>query len=190
MIDWLPEYFTPEKIKAVNDSFDFEVAASIKDRPTMQENLLDLSKQLDEWGVRHYLLFGTLLGAIREGDIIEGDHDVDLGIHPDDRWKLAARLGQDFAGLESRGWKMIRLWNELVSLCRHGEYVDLYFWGTREFSDRLWCLDYTLNENEFRDPALVTLVGKVFLTVNNPEQYLTEKYGPDWRTPQEKVATT
>jgi hypothetical protein len=46
--------------------------------------LLDLKEVLDNAGVRFFLMFGTLLGAVRDEDFVEGDDDVDIGIFEED----------------------------------------------------------------------------------------------------------
>ena len=43
-------------------------------------NLRKVKEILDESGVDYWLDYGTLLGAYREGKIIEGDYDSDLGV--------------------------------------------------------------------------------------------------------------
>lgn len=45
----------------------------------MLKNLKDAKKILDEEGVEYWLDYGTLLGAMREGKIIEWDCDIDFG---------------------------------------------------------------------------------------------------------------
>ena len=55
---------------------------------TKQEKLLvDVSNILEQCGVKHCLMWGTLLGAIRDNKLIEWDSkDLDLGIF-DSFWK-------------------------------------------------------------------------------------------------------
>jgi phosphorylcholine metabolism protein LicD len=189
MLPWLEFSFTPDFIKKTNDSFDFNLAESTRDREVMRENLLLIHEALKSHNIRHFLLFGTLLGAMREGGIIAGDHDVDLGIHPEDRWEFATFVSEWFLPLEDDGWKIIRLWPDLVSIQRKGEYIDFYMLGPRENSDRLYSVEYSIHESEIEKPAKIELFGESFLTVADPERYLTERYG-DWRTPSDKVATT
>ncbi|GJQ66497.1 hypothetical protein Trydic_g4489, partial [Trypoxylus dichotomus] len=56
--------------------------------PCCLENLrktaLHVFNSLDEAGVRYWLESGSLLGAMRSGDILPWDHDVDIGINRDD----------------------------------------------------------------------------------------------------------
>lgn len=185
MIDWLSEYIHPEIVEKVNLRFDEALKSSKRDRVVMRRNLLDLSDHLDRFRVKHFLVFGTLLGAVREKDIIEGDHDVDIALHPDYRWDFAELLAD---GLD--GWTPIRLWNDLVSLERDGEYVDIYFFGPQENFDKLRCLDYYLTVEEVEELSQIEFLGKKFLTVKDPVRYLEEKYGPDWRVPSNKCATS
>lgn len=42
--------------------------------------LFDLADVLEKNNIRYHLMHGTLLGAVREKDFIEGDIDIDLGI--------------------------------------------------------------------------------------------------------------
>lgn len=44
------------------------------------ENLKDIKEIFDKYNIQFWLDWGTLLGAVREGKIIEWDHDIDLGI--------------------------------------------------------------------------------------------------------------
>jgi hypothetical protein len=48
------------------------------------EMLLRVHAAFDRHGIWHVLHFGTLLGAIREGDVIEWDHDLDLLVRRED----------------------------------------------------------------------------------------------------------
>jgi phosphorylcholine metabolism protein LicD len=42
-------------------------------------NLREVKEILDKYNIRYWLDHGSLLGAVREGKIIEGDSDIDLG---------------------------------------------------------------------------------------------------------------
>ncbi len=52
------------------------------------ENLKDVKEIFDKHNIRCWLDWGTLLGAIRNGKIIEWDHEVDLGVMKSDFEKV------------------------------------------------------------------------------------------------------
>ena len=52
------------------------------------ENLCIIKDIFDAYGVIFWLDWGTLLGAIREGKIIEWDTDLDIGVFADDFKKI------------------------------------------------------------------------------------------------------
>lgn len=54
------------------------------------EHLSFTSKILTENKIKHWILYGTLLGAIRESDIISYDYDFDLGVYWEDTEKILA----------------------------------------------------------------------------------------------------
>lgn len=60
---------------------------------------LDLLKELkricDEYGLRMYAIYGTLLGAVRHGGVIPGDDDIDVALPREDYEKLLS-LGEAF----------------------------------------------------------------------------------------------
>lgn len=51
-------------------------------------NLKVVKEIFDEFGIRFWLDSGTLLGAVRDGKILEWDYDIDLGMWNDDVKKL------------------------------------------------------------------------------------------------------
>ena len=69
----------------------------------MQEGALNILKKLDgicrEQGLRYFLFYGTLIGAIRHKGFIPWDDDLDVAMpRPDfDRlWNIAAGTGRSF----------------------------------------------------------------------------------------------
>ncbi|NXS12245.1 FKRP protein, partial [Neodrepanis coruscans] len=61
----------------------------------LRETARHVVGELEKAGVRYWLEGGSLLGAVRSGDIIPWDYDVDLGIYREDlakcRWLAAAQ---------------------------------------------------------------------------------------------------
>jgi choline kinase len=51
--------------------------------------LADLMGHAAELGIRPFLLWGTLLGCVREGHFIHNDHDIDLGLLAEEFGQLA-----------------------------------------------------------------------------------------------------
>lgn len=160
-------------------------------RETVVRNLLDARSVLNSLGIEFWLTDGTLLGYFREGDIIEHDRDVDLGLmiecYSDEIIPAFRRkgftvkyvLGEKKMGLE-------------LSFERDGINVDLFFFY-RE-GDRLWhgtwqgidkgrkrnLIKYYYDPFELRE---IEFMGAVFKVPANTLEYVEAKYGKDWRTP-------
>ena len=45
---------------------------------TNRENLLFVAELLNRSGINWCVFFGTLLGLVRDGDVIKGDDDIDI----------------------------------------------------------------------------------------------------------------
>jgi hypothetical protein len=160
-------------------------------KDTVVRNLIDARSILDSLGIRCWLTDGTLLGYFREGDIIEHDRDVDLGLFIEDYqdaivpafrdcgFDVMYVLGEKKQGLE-------------ISFVRDGVKVDLFFFY-RE-GDRLWHgawegMDKGRKRNLIKyyyepfDLRQIDFLGSAFNVPADTLKYVETKYGPDWRTP-------
>ena len=134
---------------------------------------------------------GTLLGAVRGGDVIEHDSDVDFGCLD---WPAAALRPTVFALIKRyhHNGQLV----ELVYRHPNGVKVDLFLF-LREQAERL----FVIYGDEFANrPAVVRrfpaeiverlerreLWGHTFTFLAEPEQFLAANYGPGWKTPDPK----
>lgn len=180
--------WTPEKIEAINASFD-DTYHHVRMEPTVcRWNLKGLRAAFKPEKIPFYLLFGTLLGAHRNKDFIPGDHDTDIGVLVEDVPRMVSMFSYGLLGC--LGWKPIRVWDGLVSLARDGEYVDIYIFEDSPDPDRWWsCQNYYLEKRYLKPPGEIEFGGLTYQTVNDIESYLTDRYGTDWRTPANVQAT-
>jgi lipopolysaccharide cholinephosphotransferase len=147
-------------------NFDRFKARKLKypgNREIFKENLLDIKKVLDKNNVSFFLMFGTLLGAIRDKKFIKTDIDTDLGFFREDKvnfYKVILELRDyDF-------WLIRTDHNDnLISVRRDDEYIDFCFF------DRINIPITNLIEYPF--------IGETFLIPENYDEILTELYG-DW----------
>lgn len=148
-------------------------------------NLVSARDVLRQVGIRPFLVDGTLLGAIREGDFIGHDTDVDLGVWRRD-WSpkiIPAMLAAGFRhhrtfGTPDRGLE--------YSLKRGNVKLDLFFYY--EDGDVVYHAAWK-DGHPIRYPyprfTLKRLVfkGRKFWAPSDPVAFLETKYGPAWRTP-------
>jgi hypothetical protein len=142
-------------------------------------------------GIEAFLNFGALLGAIREGGILEHDSDIDLAYvsaHTSPADVILESYGIE-RGLRELGWPVIRMGGNDVkaslyladgSRCQidifPGFFVDSVFYL---LPNRSGALTY----DDLAPCSTVTLLGRDFPAPRRAEAMLEYLYGPGWRVP-------
>lgn len=160
-----------------------------------RQNLLDLSNLLR--GCEHFPFFGTLLGLIREGDIIAHDDDVDIYANIEVRQEVLDRLsGTEFRVDLDDPVNASRWFLQAKRLARGTEsYVDIYFYEARPDLDCIverWNFSgrWSDEENHIHIPReLIYPIGmQEFFATDiampaDPVKCCAYLYGSEWRRP-------
>ena len=163
------------------------------DRPmnieAMSKNLLDLKEVFDKYEITFVLIFGGLLGIIREGNFMSYDDDLDIACFSDTP--------------EKHHWKMRWVKNELKkkgffivdnSSCRcktdffirDGERIDIFWFGK---VDNEWIFNNRIRyPSKFLDKLdEIKFLGTKFKIPSNVEEFLELTYGKSWKIPKPKA---
>ncbi|MFC1942664.1 LicD family protein [Chloroflexota bacterium] len=140
------------------------------------DNLTDIKKILDENGIRFWLMFGTFLGAYRDGAIIPYDEDTDLAICSED----LPLLVQCEEELNKKGFTLAVL-PLSATLYRDNEHTDIYCFSLEE-GKRVWN-EIKCDANAFDIYCDVQFLDQKWRILNDPERWLKYTYGDDWETP-------
>ena len=147
-----------------------------------REALHDLTSTTSKSGLELFLISGTLLGLIRDGNFLCHDTDLDTGIfhgfHPE-QLKNAIYASGRFTIMAQRSPHCLRI--------RHvnGTPIDI-FTHYRTDGD-FWHGGVKVRwHNSPFGLKSVRFLGLSVLIPDNPEKYLEENYGADWRTPKEQ----
>jgi tetratricopeptide (TPR) repeat protein len=141
---------------------------------------------LDEQGRSLFLSYGTLLGCHREGRFIPGDDDFDAGYvsragNPaqfrDECWQVAMALLRN--GLDIK----LAINGRMLQAGLGGVWVDISpMWFYR---GRIWSFDsHDLTPEAFEPVQTGTFLGTEVYLPRDPEAFLADAYGADWRIPQ------
>ncbi len=156
-------FYTPKK------PFDVQVAGDI---------LVEFCGICERVGLNYRVIFGTLLGIYRDGDLIEWDADTDLGLHAGQEAKLVECIPE----IVSNGYTVERVTqNVLVSFGKHGHYLDVYLYSGK---GTLKCSSYSLPDSDFKGSSILNFRGTELKTVPDPEGFIVSHYGKDWKTPK------
>ena len=143
--------------------------------------LFKMKTLLDEKGIRFWLIYGTLLGAVRDKNFISHDKDVDI-----QTWEFE-KLLSIIPWLDQQGMKLIRVQpGRIYTFAMDNAYVDIYIAGRAPFPLNLWC--YWLNGNIVPKRLVVPLthidfLGEQFNVPAQSEKLMEFFYGKSWRTP-------
>jgi hypothetical protein len=152
--------------------------------------LRDFIQACDEANMNPFLMWGTLLGCVREGNFLRHDHDIDVGILARDwpkRSLLIEAMRRRGYGLEfGRNYKMRFIGRDLLA---HLD-VDVFFPWERKM---ICFLDHEeigkhgawFPLDAFNNFRSLTFSGTRVLIPDPPERVLETAYG-DWRTPVKK----
>lgn len=169
---------------------------------TFRERLIahthEILDDLDELGYVAYITGGTLLGAVRDGDILPHDDDTDLGVlldHSDPAdISLASYTLQ--RQLEERGYDVVRHSTAHLQLTYFTDagsidhYVDIFTAFYRSPDE--FCQPIHVRGNLPID-SLLPLTPIEFAGISmpgpaDPDAWLEICYGPSWRTPNPAFA--
>ena len=144
-----------------------------------------------ECGLDTYLMYGCLLGAVRDGHMIGHDSDADVAYlsahtHPFD---IVRECTAAIRRMKALGWKVVKMsganfkvWVPLPDGRRCG--IDVF--GSFHIGDRFYVtgsLTGTLDRSALLPFGTVTLEGREIAAPARPEEVLAFTYGPHWRVP-------
>ena len=146
---------------------------------------------LAEFGIQAFPAYGTLLGAIREGDFLGHDSDADLGYvstcsTPVDMVRESFELQRAVA---ARGFATYRYSGGAIRIDvpeSDGSVRGLDLFGGFFDHDRLYLLGEVgipYREEWLYPFTTCTLAGREYPVVAEPERLLEAMYGPGWRVP-------
>lgn len=153
---------------------------------------------LEREGVTCFADFGTLLGLVREGQLLAHDTDIDIGVIVNDEVDLVrVRTAMERFGF--RLWREYYRDGEMVesSFRLMGIKVNLNYYHVNEHAARTWLFyrdpdkEYAprdrdvveLSYSPIREMETIQVHGTEIQIPVNAEQLLVEKYGPNWRVP-------
>lgn len=145
----------------------------------------------EECGLDTYLMYGCLLGAVRDGHMIGHDSDADVAYlsryhHPFDIIRECTAATKRMKAL---GWTVMKMsganfkvWVPLPD----GRRVGIDVFGSFHIGDSFHVtgsLTGKLDRSALLPFGTVTLEGREITAPARPEEVLAFTYGPDWRVP-------
>ena len=177
-----------KKIDIDGDIFEYSEVAlfhsrKLIDRKISKENLEILNGILEKTNFIYGLIDGTLLGAIREGNFIEHDEDIDIYLLSEFKTELLRLLPL----LRDKGLELIRFEDNFISLMRNNEYIDIYFFESQRnwYFKRLRVFDnnYEMDAISLENPINILFLGMNIPIPSNARKLLRKTYGKNWKVP-------
>jgi hypothetical protein len=160
------------------------------------EELMDHVERLltdlrERAGVPAYIVYGTLLGAVRSGKLIGHDNDVDVAYVSEHPYPVDVTLEsyRILRVLREAGWDVrrgsnVRLNVRLKMSDRSRRNVDVF--TSNWVEGRLYIpsdTGFELPKDTILPLSTVTLMGRELPAPAEPERLLAAQYGEGWRTP-------
>lgn len=170
-------------------SYDFQARLARRngrpfDLAVAERNLLTLKSVFDRHGITFWLVYGTCLGAVRDGGFIPHDTDTDLAVFEQDKGKIIGALPD----LIEAGLRPIRTKqpDDLLTFMRDDEYIDIGIFGKHRDQENFEYWSYQNNRvygDHYDKFDQITFLNQTFLIPQRVEAYLTTLYGVGWKSP-------
>ena len=150
------------------------------------ERLIDIKRILDQLGAVFFIASGTCLGAVRDGQFIEWDDEMDMGSVIGLNGLDEKTIDRGIAAFEDNGY--------YVHVDRSSRHIGVHVVKGSIRAD--WTCHRIVGDSVFQYPGVRTslelftqlkeidFIGEKFLVPNPPEKYLETKYGSNWATPK------
>jgi hypothetical protein len=162
-------------------SFDFE---------SRTMNLKDVKEILDDLCIPFFFTHGVLLGAVREGDYIKHDDDIDLDIfeeilieHYDE---ICERLIDKGFIVRGRNIKHKMKRGEKINIYRHKEKMNIrgIYSDPNYEQDKYRLTNVFQYLRKFHDnPESIIFKGMEFMAPGPISEFLVYCFGEEWKTP-------
>nr|WP_275585577.1 methyltransferase domain-containing protein [Blastococcus saxobsidens] len=156
-----------------------------------------MQAELEALGVEPFICYGTLLGAVRDGDLIPHDDDADLGYlsrHEDPADVVWENLRLSRA-LVARGYSVLRHSGGHLQItfadpgAGQDHYIDI-FTAFRVEGRTYLCFQVGDEELDLREREQLSLRGRSYPAPANSDALLAATYGPGWRVPDPSFTFT
>ena len=150
------------------------------------ERLIDIKRILDQLGAVFFIASGTCLGAVRDGQFIEWDDEMDMGSVIGLNGLDEKTIDRGITAFEDNGY--------YVHVDRSSRHIGVHV--VKESIRADWTCHRIVGDSVFQYPGVRTplalftqlkeidFIGEKFLVPNPPEKYLETKYGSNWATPK------
>ncbi len=149
------------------------------------ENLELFCKILYEKNVKIFLIFGTLLGVYRDGNLIKGDNDIDLAIFQDQRKDLI-NLKED---LKKKDFKIIKESKSIITVMRKENQIDISILYKINFPLAGWISGIFFFPHKYLAGfEKITYRNQKYLCPMDTKLILEHFYGKNWKIPSNRTA--
>jgi hypothetical protein len=166
-------------IRINQDWNDFYANKNSFNREVAFENLIDIISVYRKYDIDSFAIFGTLLGLVREGELLVHDHDVDIGFFDYDLVKLINVHPE----LVRIGFRILRESenSETITYERNDEYVDLYLFSSFDERPQSKNLAAFFPRKYILPLRKEEIFSKSIYLPNKSKKLLRKLYGPLWR---------
>jgi len=172
----------------------------------IEQALFDIHQYLDAQQIWHCLMYGTLLGAVRDHAIIEWDHDFDLMIKAENYFDVLAmnpeliEKGYHFQPTMMSGnalaynpYNITHFWNSAIGIFFKGNKIgDLYIFFPFEdgvlrrfdFNTHVYWCPHSSFPTWFSEQLTTQQInGQHYPAFRDAEKFLVGVYGENWHIP-------
>ena len=166
------DFCKPESTKKINKKY-------------YTKDLLNIKKILDEENITFWLIFGTLLGAIRENDFLEWDDNINIAVYKESFLPKLEILKSKFISNNFIVRQIPKPKGTKINLYRNNHKISIEgLYLAPSYKNNKYRLS-----NKFRHPRKyfekyeeIQFLGEIFRIPSPVEKYLKFLY-KDWRTP-------